>query len=209
VTFKYRYADFGTKFTKGEGIRSAENRSGDPSKLFANEIAMDVGGECWGYQDCSIPVFDHHFFRPNQYASATIAVLDHAQTIRAAVRNQPLVWLVAHRDPDFDAFTSMYATRVLLEEDVPALPWRELDHFDPNLTQIPKAYRWIALLGACASRVDNCHRITCRKERAIHSVLYAALQRGRDYGDVDNGAVEFYEQVRQAMVTDSLNPLFD
>ena len=209
MLFKYRYVDFGTKFTKGEGIRSAENRSGDPSKLFANEIAMDVGGECWGYEECSLPVFDHHFFRPNQYASATIAVLDHTRAIRAAVGSQPLVWLVAHRDPDFDAFTSMYAARVLLEEGIPALPWREIDHFDPDLTQIPKAFRWIALLGACASRVDNCHRITCRKERAIHSVLYAALQRGRDYKEEDSGALEFYQQVRQEMAANNLNPLFD
>ncbi|HEY4360797.1 MAG TPA: hypothetical protein VGN17_07510 [Bryobacteraceae bacterium] len=209
MLFKYRYVDFGTKFTKGEGVRSAENRAGDPSKLFANEIAMDVGGECWGYEECSLPVFDHHFFRPNQYASATIAVLDNAQTIRAAVGSQPLVWLVAHRDPDFDAFASMYAARVLLEEDIPALPWREIDHFNPDLSRIQKAHRWIALLGACASRVDNCHRITCRKERAIHSVLYAALQRGRDYQEEDSGAVEFFQQVRQEMAANSLNPLFD
>jgi hypothetical protein len=209
VTFKYRYVDFGTKFTKGEGVRPAENRATDPSQLHANEIAMDVGGECWGYEGCTLPVFDHHFTRPDQYSSATIAVLDHAQAIRAEVGTQPLVWLVTHRDPDFDAFCSMYAARVLLEQNIPALPWGHLNPFDPDLTQVPKPHRWIALLGAYASLVDNCRRVGCRKERALHSILYAALQRGRDYREEDSGATEFFEQVRQAISSNNLNPLFD
>ncbi len=66
---------------------------------------------------------------------------------------------------------------------------------------------WADLLAAYASAVDNCGRVACIKSRALHSVLYAALKRGRQYERT--GAVEFFDHVRDTITKHGLNPLSD
>ena len=74
------------------------------------------------------------------------------------------LWLVSHRDPDFDAFCAMYLVRSLLEKRVPSDGWGEyllhpdgwfqgardkkIDWFDPNVKDLPSDRRWPAPLEA-------------------------------------------------------------
>src|SRR5207248_4015560 len=60
-----------------------------------------------------------------------------------------------------------------------------------------------------AAWVDGCRRLTCPKHRSLHSVLYAAEYRGRDYAPT--GAVEFFDEVRGILKDGrlALNPLYD
>ena len=48
-----------------------------------------------------------------------------------------------------------------------------------------------------------------RRERALRSILYAALKRGRDYLNATSGATEFFDEVRAVLQQQQLNPVFD
>jgi hypothetical protein len=226
MRFRYRYVGFGTCFSVGQGPRTAGDH--DSGTLFENELAVDVGGTCWGHASVDEHVIDHHFYRGDggQFPSAAAAVLHLAPQIvdRLGGRDSD-IWLVTHRDPDFDAFCSMYLVRCLLEKTVPVQGWEgfglkpdgwyqgrdEIDWFGPRTQGLPPERRWPILLAAYAACVDNGRRLACPRDRSLHSVLYAAIVRGRDYLREDSGATEFFEEVRRNLADpqQGLNPLID
>jgi hypothetical protein len=191
MTFKYRYVGFGTNFEFAAGLRF--DRETNPRSLHANEIALDVGNVCWGYNGEPLAVIDHHFERPGQFSSASAAVLHNSELIgeKFGTGQDGLIWLVTHVQPDFDAFCSMYLARAVIERNFGA------------------GSRWPTLLADYASHVDSGRRIVCPKHRALHSVLYAALLRGRAYLSETSGATEFFEHAKEAIEKKGLNPLFD
>src|SRR5215471_6049744 len=79
---QYRFVNFGTRFEAAGGSRPLDSEN-NPANLHENEIALDVGGCCWGYDKCDLAVIDHHFERPGQFPSASVAVLHLAQWVRA------------------------------------------------------------------------------------------------------------------------------
>src|SRR5690348_16488038 len=100
--FHYRYVPYGTRFEIAEGNRQDDDAR-EPQRLFDNELAVDVGGVCWGYEGVTQSVLDHHFLREEgQFPSAAAAVLHSAARIgeRFAKRTGN-VWLVSHINPDF------------------------------------------------------------------------------------------------------------
>jgi hypothetical protein len=225
TAFKYRFVRFGTRFTSADGPRP--NRGADPAALYENELAVDVGSICWGLDGETLAVLDHHFHRPaGQFPSAAAAVLHNAHNIRERLGNfEDEVWLVSHQQPDFDAFSAMYLARQIIAGDVPAAGWEEfgickgswcagpqaIDWFQPRTDNLPPNRRWPVLLAANAACVDHCRRMSCPKNRSLHSILYAALLRGRNYLSETSGAFEFFEEVRQALLDPDLrlNPLHD
>lgn len=224
--FRYRYVDFGTVFTGSPGIRGAEDGKNSPGTLYPNELVTDVGGTCWDRNE-PLAIIDHHFSRDGQFPSASAAVLHKAKLIREKFAGQPneVIWLVTHKQPDFDAFCSLYLARWIIEEPDGAIdsePWGlhpdgwldsaanpKIDWFDPNLHPLPATQRWALLLAGYASIVDNCRHLPCPRQLALHSVLYAALKRGRDYLNQTSGAREFFDQVKTSLQQKQLNPKFD
>jgi hypothetical protein len=63
-------------------------------------------------------------------------------------------------------------------------------------------------LAGYAAAVDHARRIYGARNEALHSILYAALQRGRPYLDELSGAVEFYDAVRERL-EHGANPFYD
>lgn len=226
MEFHYRFVPFGTRFTTAPGMREAGDAS-NPSTLHENELAVDVGGRQWGIEGESGAVLDHHLIAEGRAPSAAAAVLHRAEAIRARFRTgAPITWLVAHRDPDFDAFTAMYLARCLIAEDELSCDWLahgidpdgwfnvglqrpRIDWFDPRAADaFPPSVRWAVRLAGYASTVDHARRIACARSEALHSVLYAALQRGRPYLDERSGAVELYGEAR-ARLEAGANPFYD
>jgi hypothetical protein len=232
MTFRYRFVGFGTRFSTAAATRIAppvdEN---DRRTLCDNELAVDVGGVCWGHAEVKDHVIDHHFHRDDggQFPSAAAAVLHQAPLLAEKLGDlHGDFWLVTHRDPDFDAFCSMYLARCLIDGTIPTGDWgrfglradgwfrgkddrSEIDWFRPRLDGLPADRRWPVLLAAYAAFVDNGRRLGCQRSRALHSILYAALVRGRDYGREDNGALQFFEEVRRNLAdpNQGFNPLVD
>ncbi len=216
----YRYVAFGTRFTRASGCRT------DPaervSDLYENELAVDVGGECWGF-NTDLPVIDNHFFRAaGHFPCAAAGVLHNAGRIQRKFGGADTLWLVTHVQPDFDGLCAMYLARVILLGLVPH-DWdrvqfnpdgwfrtrNEIDWFFPDVRGTPLDRRWPVLLASNAASVDHGRRLRCPRNRGLHSILYAALHRGRDYGS--NGALEFFNEVMAALRRDEspLNPLLD
>ncbi len=224
--FKYRFVPFGTRFAPAPGAPRTD-ASERPTALHENELALDVGGVCWGYDGELLSVLDHHFHRPTgQFPSAAAAVLHNAQRIHDRLAGHDGdVWLVAHQQPDFDAFAAMYLARCILTGEAPTEGWeefgigpegwfrgaREINWFMPHVAHLPDERRWPVLLAAYAACVDNCRRLSSPKNRSLHSILYAALRRGRNYADETSGATEFFDEAREAIrrPEQRLNPLFD
>ena len=224
-TFRYRYVDLGTVFTGDARRRDPDSGGDSPATLFVNELACDVGGSCWGANQ-PLAILDHQLSRAAQLPSASAAVLHKAGLIRA--RFAPLddvVWLVTHKEPDFDAFCSMYLARWLIAEPDLAIDWQnyglhpdgwldlpngnKIDWFDPDLRGIPPEDRWPLLLAGHASRLVMRRQIACPRQRRLRSVLYAAIKRGRDYQNESSGATEFFDEVRDILIRKQLNPSFE
>ena len=64
------------------------------------------------------------------------------------------------------------------------------------------------LLARYAAHVDNARRIFVPRERALHSVLYAAILRGRPYLSTDSGARELFDEARR-YIEAGRDPLYD
>ncbi len=112
MKFRYRYVNFGTNFQPAAGDRAESN--GAPERLHENEIALDVGSAAWAGDGESCAVVDNHFY-PHPYPSAAAGVLHLAEKIHRRfvdrLDKSDVLWLVSHRQPDFDAFCSMYLAR--------------------------------------------------------------------------------------------------
>ena len=223
--FRYRYVDFGTSFKGDARNRAADNATGAPATLFANELAVDVGGTCWGINE-PLAVIDHHFLRDAQFPCAAAAILHKAHLLRQRFGSlQVVVWLVTHREPDFDAFCSMYLARWIIETPNAVGDWetcgvhpdgwldlpahKKIDWLNPDLACVPSEYRWAFRLASFASVLETRHRVSCPRERSLRSILYAALKRGRSYLEVTSGATEFFDEVRAVLESQQLNPVFD
>jgi len=213
MEFRYRYVDFGTVFQPRDGERPEGASDHDAPGLFENELALDVGGICWGSNDELLSVIDHHLQTPDRLPSASAAVLRLAPKVQTkfAAGRIPLVWLVTHKQPDFDAFCSMYLARTFIEtgDEAWQLPDDSIDWFAPSSPTIRPDTYWLLLLAAYASHLDSGRHLSCPKHRALHSVLYAALRRGRPYLTIASGATQFFDEVSRAVREDGLNPLFD
>ncbi|MHC1764258.1 MAG: hypothetical protein AB9869_08125 [Verrucomicrobiia bacterium] len=231
MIFKYRYVGFGTVFAGAKGgrkgvVSAKENEAvaaKDESTLFDNELVVDVGGICWGYRGEPLCILDHHFPRPegDQFPSASAAVLHCAPLIKQQFSDpNGTIWLVTHRDPDFDAFCALFLARRILEGRLPATGWEDLGLQPTGWGGTSKEINWrnpslpndsecrvALLLAAHAAAVDNGWRISCPRERALHSILYAAVYvRRRNY--LADGAQQFFEAASQA-IAQGLNPLFN
>src|SRR5271166_6517072 len=116
-TFRYRYVDIGTVFTGDSRRRDTQAVDDSPSTLFSNELACDVGGTSWG-ENQPLAIIDRHSSQRTQSPSASVAVLQKSMLIREKfARVADVVWLVTHREPDFDAFCSMYLARWMIENN--------------------------------------------------------------------------------------------
>lgn len=205
MEFPYKYAGFGTSFSLQHG-----------------EIAADVGGRCLLYQAENSLVIDHHFHRPNNFPSASAAVLHLAPLIHARLSGCQEVTLITHEQPDFDAFCSLYLIRRILEGGIPVDGWEEyglrknawanpdgknwkIDWYAPELKYLPPDRRTPVLLAAYASMVDQCKPLHCERATALHSILYAGAVRGRNWED---GAYDFF-RAAEDRINERLNPLFD
>ena len=74
--FEYRYVKYGPSFTADPALRApGPVAAGTEERLAANEVAVDVGSCCFGWDGCDLPVFDHHFARAGQWPSAAATVL--------------------------------------------------------------------------------------------------------------------------------------
>ena len=222
--FRYRYVDLGTVFTGHSGRRDAESGADSPATLFSNELACDVGGTCWGPNE-PLAVIDHQLRHESRFPCACAAVLHKAGMIRERFADLDLVWLVTHRQPDFDAMCSMYLARWAMEAPAAAVDWQQyglhpegwhdaaekakIDWFDPNLTHVAAEHRWACLLASYAARLEMRRPIACPRARDLRSVLYAALKRGRDYLNQTSGATEFFDELSQGLQHRQLNPTFD
>lgn len=223
--FRYRFVDFGTVFAGSDGIRAEDQGAANPATLFRNELVTDVGGSCCSDHE-QLVIFDHHFTRKAQFPAASAAVLHKAKLIHERFSSQDGVfWLVTHKQPDFDAFCSMYLARWILEAPNATLDWRDfglapdawedlgarqkINWFDPNLQGASAELRWPLLMASYAAIVDNSRQFPCPRNRALHSIFYAALKRGRDYLSETSGAQEFFDEVRKAMRDRNCNPIYD
>jgi hypothetical protein len=227
-SFRYRFIDFATVFTGDSRLRGVNSAAESPGTLFSNELATDVGGTCFGTNE-PLAVIDHHFSCEGQFPSASAAVLHKAQLIRDRFA-QPefdVLWLVTHRQPDFDAFCSMYLARWIIENSHAPIDWasyglhpegwlnppdgptKKIDWLNPDLSHVPPEHRWPLLLASFASLLDSRRRISCPRQRALHSILDAALKRGRDYLSDTSGATEFFDEARASILQEHLNPIFD
>ena len=210
--------------------------------LCRNELVVDVGSACLGHGGCALTVFDHHFQRCDLYAkpddneplhetgvenfpSAAMTVLFQAKELAkwGATRGEwATIWLVSHRDPDFDAYCACYVARRLLEkpglaeafgnsgdarkaEDF-ALLWRDTKRASYLFRNSPA---WaLFLLAAYAGRVDQCVTDACSRESSLRFLLMAARERGRfDASKPD--AYEFLCDVETAISEEGYNPLID
>lgn len=225
LSFRYRFVDFGTAFTTGEGTRGEKQGSESPCTLFANELVTDVGGSCFSGDD-QPAILDHHFRRDAQFPAASAAVLHKAKLVRSRFGKQDGVfWLVTHKQPDFDAFCSMYLARWILEDPNAIVDWQEcglhpdgwadfterrkINWFAPDLHKVGAERRWPLLMASYASIVDNGQHFPCPRSRALHSILYAALARGRDYLSETSGATELFDEIKTAIRDRKRNPIFD
>ena len=209
LQFTYQFRPFGTPFSGGDALKDGE-------------IATDVGGGCLAYNGEQSLIIDHHFHRPNNFPSASTAVLHLAPTILNRLQAFEQIKLITHQKPDFDALCSLYLVRRILEGGIPADGWGEfglcetawsvpnssswkIDWFSPRLEKLG-IRRAAILLAAYASTVDQCKPLHCDRTTALHSILYAGAKRGRDW-EAD-GAYEFFRAAEER-IQQGHNPLFD
>ena len=220
--FAYRYVKYGPAFTSVPGLRApGAVVAGTEEQLAANELAVDVGSCCHGWDGCELPVFDHHFSRAGQWPSAAATVLVNATALQNVVNERlrhagadpdATFWLVTHREPDLDAFTAMYLARALLERRIPAAEVervaRSATWQAPEVSNLADEVRWPILLASAASGVDQGWRQRVPREMALHAVLYAAQVRDRTLAPT--GAVAVLDAARDAMCAPEYrNPLTD
>lgn len=216
-----RYVPFGTRFHPARGPRLEAHS--DPAHLFENELVVDVGGCCWGY-DTDLAILDHHLPREGNFPAASCAVLHNAHKIAGRFGSVDRLWLVTHEKADFDAYCACYLAQCSAQGefasiDLPGLSlhsdgWMNVDGkarfdwFKPNLAHIPQQYAWAFLLASVAAHVDNGRPMGCPVTRSLASILYARAERGVDL-ETQLGATAFFDTVRNIIKTSHLNPLVD
>lgn len=224
----YRQVPFGTSLISPPGggeLRGTVSRENE-SILFANELAVDVGGICFGIDSETRLVFDHHF-STSPHPSAAAAVLmslsqpDFASALER-LRQQESVWLVAHNEPDFDAESARFLLRCALDGSLPLEPFQALSadkqrklipaisraaaYASPSHQGLPVEVHWAFYLALYASFVDQSRSLPVPRHRSLHGMLYAGSKRGSDFGE---GSYDFFRKVRRILQADHWNPLID
>jgi hypothetical protein len=250
----HRAVGFGTRFVQRDGNRPVlATADGDkPESLFSNELAVDVGGDCLGHRESDLMVFDHHFTRDDlaqtdgkgrvrklgdegvlNFPSAAMAVLFQARRIATWAANLvhgEAIWLVTHRDPDFDAYCACYLARRLIEDpglaeaftnsgrldktDEFATFWRSTRRVTQSHAGHPHC-RVLFLMAAYAARVDQCVPDACSRESSLRFLFLAAQERGR-FAAPESSTMEllpdgsrFFRDIETAILEEGYNPLLD
>ena len=242
VQFRYRYVNYGTVFEPSQGSREGV-KAPPETALYENEVVADVGGVCLGHEGCNLMVIDHHFDRKNgNFPAAAAGVLHLAPRIAGhfkslvdgvdASAGEPTIWLVTHKEPDFDACTSLYLLRGILDGAIPTdlAVWAEngiaqdawvpvkgengkpdskIDWHSPRgHNGMSDAVRVPILLASLAAHVDQCKPITGLRAKSLHALLYAAAFRGSNIHE--NAGRTLLEAARERISgPHHLNPLID
>ena len=139
-TFHLRFVPFGTSFKR---LRNALRHTSDVPEgaaLCDNEIVVDVGGCCFGYSEPGATdsgkslIFDHHFTRRDNYPSVSVAVLHHASDIVELLDPHDEIWIVTHREADFDALCAVYLVKSLLGGAPDDTDQQQLSKIEPGRT---------------------------------------------------------------------------
>ena len=234
VRISTRLARFGTSFKNHEGVHDPRAESWPEEEvaesLFANEIAVDIGGACVGYQNEQRLIFDHYFAgRVGNFPSAAAAVLHLNQIVESWLQelpdDTPCLQIVTHQEPDFDALAAATIVEALVRQSVGVLPYealglsaegwlpvgaraKKLNWFAPdNLGLIPDESRWLFWIAAVASLTDQCRRYRVPFHLRLPAYLAAATLRGRKIGR-DEERRDFFQAIRQDIETGA-NPLAD
>ena len=245
MTFAYRSVGYGTRFEKSEDWRlkdwgpnrnaPKDHQESDERTLCFNEIAVDVGSTCLGYQGYSLRVFDHHFQREDlkngNFGSAALTVLSQARAVadwaKVVVENcgpsEPVatVWLVSHVQPDFDAYCSCYVASRLIQDPELAVAFGKCGVSEENLLSVLQnsqmvltklsefpAARALLLLAVCAARVDQCIPDACPRDSSFRCLFLAARERGRFRPDRPDGS-NFFADVEAEIFAGRYHPLLD
>jgi len=202
--------------------------------LFANEIAVDIGGACVGYRGESRLVFDHHFAgREGNFPSAAAALLHlrrHIETwLDGLPPESPCIQIVTHQSPDFDALAAVTIAEELITAGLPNLPaeliglsedgWlpvptsknsgeQKINWFDPRtLHYVPAQSRWLFWIACVASLTDQCKPYRVPFHLRLPSYLAAAIVRGRRL-ESDEERRRFFQVIRRELDAGA-NPLCD
>lgn len=207
-------------------------KSGKPpeeDRLYANEIAVDVGGRCWGF-NTEEPIIDHHFVREEgNYPSAAAAVLHLCGKIAEWLENLSpearSIQIVTHCNPDFDALASVTAVEALIREPMPHLnrdriglseygwlpagdPPSKINWFSPRgLHVVPASHRWLFYIASVASYSDACKEYAVPVHLRLPAFLEAAACRSRAVW-LDEERRVFFDAVRSEIQCGA-NPLTD
>jgi hypothetical protein len=104
----------------------------------------------------------------------------------ALTANFATVWIVTHKEPDFDALCAVTLVESLLSEGpafpVGASPTAEdrWDWYQPALWRVPKEHSWRYQLAAIASLTDQCRPFDLPRTRLLPNFLYACKKRDAD-----------------------------
>jgi hypothetical protein len=225
-----RYVGFGTNFTAKPGQRTRELVKGpgqvSPDEqpegfLFTNEVAVDVGGVCAAANKAEPFVLDHHF-ENGEFASAAAAVLGRAALLLDRLAPHAEVWIVTHRNPDFDALCAVWLARAVLLRTIPASytiaagpSTTGADEAlaikpDSKFPRDPRTPRNAALILAhYAARIDHARlrQIVCPRAQTLHAVFGTVLY--RNDGPGEDGMASFFDEVFELMTKRGLHPFFD
>jgi hypothetical protein len=217
---RQRFVSFGTNFVAKDDDRSAEDLANNPGHLYANELAVDIGACCWGYANETRRVFDHHFERTDgNFPCASAAVLHHAEAIAAWAQatTGPVLWLVSHESPDFDALAAISLVEAIIRGGPPAFEndlsplhpngWlpaeghrNRFDWFQPQVTLANQRDSWMFQVAGLAALTDQCKPLAVPLLQSLPGFLYAALFRGRPFETPDGKERRrFFHAVRDAV----------
>jgi hypothetical protein len=227
LIFKYRSVEYGAAFSRGAGNRdSGATVIHDPLVLYENEVAVNVGRCCFACAGQPLNVIDHRSGADVRYGSA--AVLIHAQKIveRLTGKSPSVIWLVTRDKPDFDAFVAMYLLRSIIDGSLCSIPRfdgaelevgsgnQRLEEFFSNVRRRDNRFvdlfpdaRWALILARYACHVSAGRAVQVARQRALHSVLRAAVERGRPELTVTGGFTLFTEA--RSAIQAGKDPLFD
>ncbi len=243
-TFHLRFVPFGTSFQRAEATVRHSPSAPDVLVLGDNEIVVDVGGCCFGYPGpgASEPekslIFDHHFSRPNNYPSASAAVLHHAADIVKLLAAHDDIWIVTHQEPDFDALCAVYLVKALLGGTTGEADDQALLELDPTVIAAHGLARegWTEVPGndgSARGKIDWFHPDVRPSVPGGWAILLAAYASCVDSGKRlhadrcrrlhsvlyaailrrrsarEDGMEALFSEARRAIVSRQLNPIFD
>ncbi len=223
-----RFVEYGTNFESADGLRGCDGPDGEGEKslkkylLCANELAVDVGGCCWGHAGETRRVLDHHFDRQEgNFPCASAAVMHSAEAIAAWAEglSSDVVWIVSHKEPDFDALAAITLVEWIVEHGAPQFqgqsplpaagwhptgsPERLFNWYDPQPRLQGSAMggeEWLFQVAGLAALTDQCKRLKVPLLRSVPGYLYAAQHRGRWFGDTEGvERRKFFDAVRDAV----------